>query len=257
MLYVLLALLAAVGALSMCLASVVGNGGYHTCIIGAGPGGLQLGHFLNRKNRNYAVFERAGGPGHFFERFPIHRQLISVNKRNTGRSNPQFNLRHDWNSLLGNEEAVPLTQRTKERFPDADLLVTYLREFAAEQERSGRIFYRTAVDSVQRDKASDTFTLMVQVDGKDLQSVTCDVVVSAIGMWSPNIQDITGIELTVGYEDLPQGKFGDSTSGEIFEAKSVAILGLGNAAFETGVIPKRLHMHATFCLADRFELACR
>jgi len=35
-----------------------------------------------------------------------------------------------------------------------------------------------------------------------------------------------GIELTVGYEELPP-------KGDLFESKSVAILGLGNAAFET------------------------
>ena len=46
-------------------------------------------------------------------------------------------------------------------------------------------------------------------------------------MWAPNVQDITGIDLTVGYEELPP-------SGDIFDAKSVAILGLGNAGFETG-----------------------
>ena len=204
------------------------NGGYDTCIIGAGPGGLQLGQYLQTAGRNYATFERGAGAGSFFERFPIHRQLISVNKRNTGRDNPTFNMRHDWNSLLGNAEAVPLTQRTIERFPDADLLVAYLREFSAEQERAGRIFYKTAVHSVMRGEASaaNHFTLMVQPEGQAVQSVACKCVVSAIGMWSPNAPPIHGIELTVGYEELPP-------KGDLFESKSVAILGLGNAAFET------------------------
>lgn len=32
-------------------------------IIGAGPGGLQLGHYLDSAGRDYVVFERHGGPG--------------------------------------------------------------------------------------------------------------------------------------------------------------------------------------------------
>eukprot|EP01050_Picozoa_sp_SAG11_P023847 SAG11_NODE_4916_length_1723_cov_0.892241_2_plen_139_part_00 len=138
-------------------------------------------------------------------------------------------MRHDWNSLLGNDEAVPMGQRTKERFPHADHLVDYLRDFAAMQERSGRIFYNTNIESVNRDAGSGKFTLLVRADGDPSdQSVSCNVVVSAIGMWKPNKQKIRGIEHTIGYEELPPS--GD----EIFEGKSVAILGLGNAAFETG-----------------------
>eukprot|EP01051_Picozoa_sp_SAG22_P004212 SAG22_NODE_220_length_14862_cov_73.769424_3_plen_864_part_00 len=222
--------LTVLGACTFVLGAAAGqfsDAGYHTCIIGAGPGGLQLGHHLNTKGRNYAIFERAERPGIFFEKYPIHRQLISVNKRNTGRDNPHFNLRHDWNSLVGNDEPVPLTKRTKERFPHADLLVQYLREFAAAQERSGRIFYKTNVDAVHRDASSGTFTVLVQETGTaGLQSVSCQVVVSAAGMWVPNVQKVNGIELAVGYEELPP-------TGEIFEDKAVAVLGLGNAGFET------------------------
>ena len=60
------------------------------CIVGGGPGGLQLGQFLLAAGRDYVIFERGTGPGSFFERFPIHRQLISLNKRHTGRDNPEF-----------------------------------------------------------------------------------------------------------------------------------------------------------------------
>ena len=201
---------------------------YDTCIMGAGPGGLQLGQYLYKAGRDYAIFERANTAGSFFDRFPIHRQLISVNKRNTGRDNPVFNLRHDWNSLLENEEAVPLTKRTVERYPDASLLAEYLREFAGQQERAERIFYDTTVLSVRREESSKThpFSLDIESKGAALQSVECRVVVSAIGMWSANAPPIHGIELALGYEDLPP-------TGEMFDGKSVAILGLGNAAFET------------------------
>ena len=66
------------------------------CIIGAGPGGIQLGHSLSQAGREYLILERNASAGSYFQRFPVHRKLISLNKRRTGRSDPEFNLRHDW-----------------------------------------------------------------------------------------------------------------------------------------------------------------
>eukprot|EP00729_Bicosta_minor_P010068 gene10068-4480_t len=40
------------------------------CVIGAGPGGIQLGHYFLRAGRNYAIFERAEAAGSFYEDFP-------------------------------------------------------------------------------------------------------------------------------------------------------------------------------------------
>eukprot|EP00729_Bicosta_minor_P015149 gene15149-9275_t len=54
------------------------------CIIGAGPGGLQLGQLMLNAGRNYAIFERNSVPGSFYTEYPRHRTLISLNKRNTG-----------------------------------------------------------------------------------------------------------------------------------------------------------------------------
>lgn len=70
------------------------------CILGAGPGGLQVGHLMLKRGWDYITFERNARPGSFFETYPVHRQLISLNKRYTGRNSKEFNLRHDWNSLL-------------------------------------------------------------------------------------------------------------------------------------------------------------
>ena len=78
------------------------------CVIGAGPAGLQLGHFLHRAARDYVIFERADRAGSFFAKYPIHRQLNSINRRFTRSGNLEFNLRHDWNSLLGSEETAGL-----------------------------------------------------------------------------------------------------------------------------------------------------
>eukprot|EP01050_Picozoa_sp_SAG11_P007703 SAG11_NODE_652_length_7925_cov_3.950166_1_plen_130_part_00 len=69
------------------------------CIIGAGAAGLQLGQFMHKNGRDYVTLEKQDRAASFFDRFPRHRKLISINKRYTGRSDPDFNMRHDWNSL--------------------------------------------------------------------------------------------------------------------------------------------------------------
>ena len=66
------------------------------CIIGAGPGGIQLGHSLSQAGLDFLTLERNGSAGSYFKTFPVHRKLISLNKRRTGRSDSEFNLRHDW-----------------------------------------------------------------------------------------------------------------------------------------------------------------
>lgn len=51
--------------------------------------------------RDYIIFERNSNAGSFFEKFPRHRKLISLNKRfvREGRA-ADFAFRHDWNSLI-------------------------------------------------------------------------------------------------------------------------------------------------------------
>ena len=41
---------------------------YQYCIVGGGPGGLQLGHYLKSAGRDYVLFERTKDAGHFFTR---------------------------------------------------------------------------------------------------------------------------------------------------------------------------------------------
>eukprot|EP00662_Eupelagonemidae_sp_cell21_P031417 gene31417-60572_t len=51
----------------------------------------------------YVTFEQAPRAASWFSRYPIHRQLNSINRRFTRSAGVEFNLRHDWNSLLGEE----------------------------------------------------------------------------------------------------------------------------------------------------------
>jgi cation diffusion facilitator CzcD-associated flavoprotein CzcO len=193
------------------------------CIVGAGPGGLQLGHLMLLAGRDYIIYERSRTPGSFFERFPIHRKLISLNKRHTGRANPEFNLRHDWNSLLGNPACPSVPSRTTERFPHADVLVAYLRDFAQPQQQAGRIAYGTQVQLIRRDPGGDGFTLDLRTQESQL-TAECAVLIIAAGLSTPNIPTLEGAELLTGYETLP-------STGYHMEGKSVAVLGMGNSAF--------------------------
>jgi hypothetical protein len=54
------------------------------CVVGAGAGGLQIARFLQEAKRDYIVFEKGEGAGTFFQTFPRHRKLISINKKYTG-----------------------------------------------------------------------------------------------------------------------------------------------------------------------------
>lgn len=84
------------------------------CVIGAGPGryekkmtvclnrkseqistligGLQVGHLLLKRKQDYVIIDRNSSAGSRFEQHPVHRKLISINKRFSGRSDPEFNL---------------------------------------------------------------------------------------------------------------------------------------------------------------------
>src|SRR2546428_68086 len=103
---------------------------YHEyLVVGAGPGGLQMGYYLERHQRDYLILESDDSPGAFFKRFPRHRRLISINKVYTGCTNRDTNLRWDWNSLLSDSEDMLFTRYSRRYFPHADDLVQYLKDF--------------------------------------------------------------------------------------------------------------------------------
>ena len=112
------------------------------CAIGAGPAGLQMGFFWELKQRDYVILEQADGAGSFYQTYPRHRQLISINKLWTGHKadipprTAEYNLRHDWNSLV-NDPAIGgkgllMSNFSRDYLPHADDLVRYLRAFAHE-----------------------------------------------------------------------------------------------------------------------------
>lgn len=66
--------------------------------------------------------------GSFFELYPRHRALISINKRSTGRRNREFNSRHDWNSLLTDDPRLQFARYSQDFFPQVGAFVCVCRE---------------------------------------------------------------------------------------------------------------------------------
>ena len=93
---------------------------YEFVVVGAGPGGLQMGYHLQRHHLSYTILESSSVPGSFFYTHPRHRKLLSINKRFNGFPEEQFNWRHDWNSLLSDDPDLRFTKYSEQLFPDAD-----------------------------------------------------------------------------------------------------------------------------------------
>ncbi len=76
--------------------------------------------------------------------------MISLNKRNTGELNEEFNLRHDWHSLLNEEDQHPeqlkFTSYSKENFPSADTLLEYLNDFKTKFNLN--VKYETTINNI-------------------------------------------------------------------------------------------------------------
>jgi len=187
-------------------------------IIGAGPAGLQLAALMERDGRDYTVLERGDRPGTFFTRYPRHRQLISINKVYTGYSDPELNLRMDWNSLLSDDPDLLFGRYSEEYFPRADDFVRYLGDFA---DRTGvRVEYGTEVVGVSR--ADGLFTVR-DATGRTWQARR---LVVATGVSRLNEPDIPGVGLAERYDTF-------DTDPQSFVNQRVLVIGKGNSAFET------------------------
>ncbi|MFY1693245.1 NAD(P)-binding domain-containing protein [Plantactinospora sp. WMMB782] len=187
-------------------------------ILGAGPAGLQLAALLERDGHDYLVLEAGEGPGTFFTRYPRHRKLISINKVYTGSDDPEFNLRMDWNSLLGDDPELLFTRYTGRYFPDADLMVRYLADFAAAT--GVRVSYRTRVVRVGRD--GDGFEA-VDDTGRSWRGRRLVVATGVSQLYVPPIE---GIEHAERYDTV-------NVDPRDFVNQRVMVIGKGNSGFET------------------------
>lgn len=186
-------------------------------IVGAGPAGLQLGYFLKKSGRDFVILEAGDSVGSFFKQFPRHRKLISANKVYTGYDDPIRNLRWDWNSLIADGGSPLFKEYSREYFPPADQMVTYLEAFARHHELPIKL--NTRVERISRDGDFKVRT----ADGKTLLARR---LVMATGVSKPYLPPIEGIEHAELYGEM-------STDPEDFSNQRVLVLGKGNSAFET------------------------
>jgi hypothetical protein len=201
---------------------------YENIIIGAGPAGLQLAYFFKKAGIEYLVLERNEIAGSFFDKFPHSGKLISINKKHTGSDNPDFNLRHDWNSLLSDENLL-FTKYSDDYYPDSADLVNYLNDFAALNKLN--IKYGCSVLKIKKD--DDGYLLDVKEPTTSIR-YTCKKLIVATGLSKPILPDF---ELNVKtpikhYADYEKDYFKKPENLAKFNNKSVFIVGAGNSAFE-------------------------
>jgi thioredoxin reductase len=186
-------------------------------VLGAGPAGLQLGYFLERAGRDYLILESGATAGTFFRTFPRHRQLLSINKTHTGSDDPELNLRVDWNSLLSDRERLLFTRYTERYYPDADVMVRYLSDYA---EALGlNIRYGTTAVRVSRD---ERFRVVDQYGAV----YEAPLLIVATGPSKPYLPSIPGIETADLYGTV-------TVDPAAFADQRVLIIGKGDSAFET------------------------
>jgi thioredoxin reductase len=194
---------------------------YHEyLIIGAGPGGLQMGYFMEEAGHDYLILERTDGVASFYKHYPRHNTLLSLNKNHNLYPEPEYNLRHDWNSLLTYDYSHRFGEYSNELYPDRRDLVRYLEDFARKFEL--KIRYNTSVARIIRETGGDRNFILTTADGTEYQ---CRRLIMATGAVKPVIPDIEGIELAENYADY-------DTNPERFKNRRVVILGCGNSAFE-------------------------
>ncbi|XP_070703914.1 FAD-dependent oxidoreductase domain-containing protein 2 [Pempheris klunzingeri] len=207
---------------------------YDYCVLGAGPAGLQMGYFLSKAKRDYIILERNSGPGSFFNEYPRHRKLISINKIHTGRQNREFNLRHDWNSLLSDKPDLLFKRVSSDFYPHADAFPLYLSMFV--RELGLRVQYGVDIGRIRavQGAADSTYILSDQ----HASDYTCSVLLAATGLWVPQKVEFVGSDLVEGYESI-------STNPEDYKNQAVLILGKGNSAFETAqsILGKASRVH--------------
>lgn len=191
---------------------------YEYLIIGAGPAGVQMSYFFEKNGRDYLILEHGDKPGQFFAKYPRHRNLISINKVNTGKSNPELNLRWDWNSLLSDNPDLRFPRYSDRYFPNPDVLLKYIQDFV--NYYGINIQYNFEVKRIA--KSGDQFV----VTNRAGETFTSDRLILATGFTKENIPNIPGIEHvdTYGSHSLDKSEYLN---------KRVLIIGKGNSAFET------------------------
>jgi len=196
---------------------------YDNIILGCGPAALQLGYYFEKQNISYIILEKTDTCGSFFTKYPISNNLISLNKKYTGEENKDFNLRHDWNSLLNDEDFL-FSDLTDELYPSAEYLHTYLNEFS--KRFNIKIKFNETVIKVDKEK------LQYKLITND-NIYYCSKLIVATGLSKPyypkNITVCNSIKIN-HYSDLNKIHFIENIKK--YTNKKVLLIGGGNSSYE-------------------------
>lgn len=194
-------------------------GSYDVVVVGSGPGGLQTSYFLSRLGIDHAVLSRDDAPGGMFRAFPVYQRLISWTKPEAPF--PRDSREYEWydhNSLVADEPELRGLVHVEDRTYDLPLrseMEAGLVAFAARARLSVR--YGCTWEGTRRDE--DRLVLETS-DGE----YRCRAAVFAIGVTSPWLPEIPGIEHARHYVDTQTPKE--------YEGRRVFIIGKRNSGFE-------------------------
>jgi hypothetical protein len=206
---------------------------YPNIIIGAGPAGIQLAYYFKKEGIKYIILEKSTISGSFFDNYPLSGKLISINKKHTGNDNPDFNLRHDWNSLISDNEDLLFTNYSNDYYPDHNDLVKYLNDFSQKHELN--IKYGMKVMKVKKGE-NNVYTLEVMNDKGKLKEYTTEKLIIATGLSKAVIPKATmDVKVNIKhYADFEKNYFKNPENLNKYKNKSLLIIGNGNAAYELG-----------------------
>jgi hypothetical protein len=233
---------------------------YKNIIIGAGPAGIQCGYFFQKHNIEYLIIERNNKCGSFFESFPHGNTLISINKKYTGNDNDDFNLRHDWNSLL-NDDKLLFGSYSDNFYPHKDQLVQYLNDYANHYNLN--ILYNTNVIKIIKinneyyikykknedddisNKSDDSLTYSVDENNENILNnefinnynnvFMCHNLIIATGLSLPNIPEmVMNIHTPIPHYYNYKNNEINLSQNEEYKNKKILIIGGGNSSYELG-----------------------
>ncbi|MBL4602936.1 MAG: NAD(P)-binding domain-containing protein [Emcibacteraceae bacterium] len=185
-------------------------------IIGAGPAGLQLGYYLEKRDADYLIVEENECSGSFFTKFPRHRTLISINKTETSFNDSNKNLRWDWNSLLTDYDGLRFSKYSKEYFPKADDLVNYLNDFSNKYQLN--ISYKTKVLKISKKEK-----FLVTTSSNEV--IQANKLILATGLPKENIPMFEGVNHCEFYGEC-------SINPDDYIGQRVMVVGKGNSGSE-------------------------
>jgi lysine/ornithine N-monooxygenase len=255
---------------------------YENIIVGGGPAALQCAYFFEKHGIDYIIFEKNDQCGSFFSQFPHSGRLISINKKYTGSdrapTNPEcdkdFDLRHDWNSLL-TDDNFSFKQYSDDFYPTNDCLVKYLNDFAEKYQL--KIKYGTRIKEINKYSLGDVAVggvaethdetkvklcdKMYKVVAETGDVFTCNKLIIATGLGTMDIpenfqQQYEGDRIK-HYSEYKKGFFLDKKNLSEFVNKHVAIVGGGNSSYELANILNEITSNVTIICKDANKFAIK